>query len=167
MPQATSFDQFTHATSHGFFSGCVFLLRILMGFFFLHAGWSKIATEAWTAAPYLSTATGPFASWFQSLAGNGTIDMLNMYGLFLIGLALLLGLLVRPAAAFGILLMVLYYFAQFTQNTAHGFIDQHLIIIGIFLLFLSGGFGHIWGIDGLVSRQPYLQGRNWLKFLHG
>ncbi len=167
MPQATSFTQFTHATSHEFFSGAVFLLRLITGLFFLNAGWSKIVAGSWSAASFLSASTGPFASWFQSLAGNGIVDAFNMYGLFLIGLGLLVGLLVRPAALFGILLMALYYFAGFTTNTAHGFIDQHIIIIGIFILFASGGFGHIWGLDGLIGRQPSLQSRGWVKFLFG
>ncbi len=167
MPSSTPFDQFAHSTHKGWFSGAGFLLRLALGVMFLMAASSKLGADNWTAASYLSNATGPFAVWFQSLAGNTAIDLLNMYGQLLIGLGLVFGLMVRPAAFFGALLMLLYYFAQFTQNTAHGFIDSHLIYACIFLLLLSGGFGHVWGLDGVVGRQPSLQGKQWTKWLFG
>lgn len=167
MPQSTPFDQFSHATRKGWFSGVAFVLRVALGVLFLSAAWSKISADAWSASSYLAGATGPFAMWFQSLAGNLFVDGLNMYGQFAIGLALVVGILVRPAAFFGAVMMILYYFAHFTQNTAHGFVDEHVLYAVVFALFACGGFGYIFGLDGVIGRQPSLQKKKWARFLFG
>ena len=146
-------DSFVEGSYQGVMGGAVLLLRLVMGFLFFFAGWSKLTTDGWSAAGFLQHATGPFASWFQSLAGNGFVDGLNMWGLTLIGVALLLGLLVRTASFFGIVLMILYYLADFVGNTAHGYMDEHMVYSSILLLFLAGGFGHVWGLDALVERR--------------
>jgi len=144
----------------------LFLLRITLGILFFLAGWSKLTTEDWSAAGYLVNATGPFASWFQSMAGNGVVDAMNMWGLTLIGVALMLGLLVRPAAFFGMLLMGMYYLSDLVGNTAHGPIDEHIVYIVVLVLFVCGGFGHVWGLDGLVERR--LDNRStWARIFFG
>ncbi len=124
--------------------GVVFaVLRITLGVEFMLAGWSKLTTD-WTAAGYLASASGPFAEWFQSMAGNGFIDALNAWGLLLIGIALILGFIVRPAAVAGFILMILYYLAGFTENTAHGLIDFHIIYSVIFALCVWRCRKRIW-----------------------
>lgn len=153
MRKSTAFDSFAEGSYQGLVGGAALLLRLVTGFLFFFAGWSKITTGDWSAAGFLQNATGPFAGWFQSLAGNGFVDFLNMWGLTLIGVALILGLLVRTASVCGVILMTLYYFADFVGNTAHGFIDEHIVYTAVFLLFLAGGFGHVWGLDALVERQ--------------
>lgn len=167
MPKTTSFDQFEHATHKGWFTGVAFLLRLALGFLFFTSGWSKFTGEGWSAAKYLADASGPLAVWFQSLAGNPLVDGLNVYGQLAVGLALIFGLLVRPAAIGGALMMLLYYLAHFEQNTAHGLIDEHILYALVFLLFASGGFGHIFGLDGVIGRQPSLQNKRWIKWLFG
>jgi len=117
----------------------------------VYAGLTKLGD--WSAAGYLSGSTGPFAAFFQSLAGSVVVDMLNVWGQILIGLGLILGLLVRPASTFAAIMMILYYFAQFEQNTSHGYIDDHIVYALIFVVFMAGGVGHMFGLDGLVSRH--------------
>jgi thiosulfate dehydrogenase [quinone] large subunit len=132
---------------------------------FLAAGWSKITTD-WTAASYLSSANGPLADWFHSLAGSGFIDSVNAWGLFLLGVAILLGLLIRPASILGIVLMTLYYLAHFPQNTTNGLIDEHIILIAVLALFAAGGAGHAFGANAIVLgnlRKP----NRVVKFLFG
>lgn len=153
MRKSTAFDSFAEGSYQGAVGGVALLLRLMMGLLFFFAGWAKLTTQGWTAAGFLENATGPFASWFQSLAGSGFVDALNMWGLTLIGGALILGLLVRTASFFGIVLMALYYFADFVGHTEHGLIDEHIVYIAVFLLFLAGGFGHVWGLDVLVERR--------------
>lgn len=166
MRKTTSFDLFIKASNQPAISWCFFLLRLLIGILFFSAGWSKLQNEAWTAAGYLEQATGPFASWFQSLAGNGFVDALNAWGLTLIGIALIVGVFVRAASMFGFILMLLYFLAQYNQNTAHGFIDEHIVYACVFLLFMFGGFGHIWGIDALLERRIDPRSK-WIKFFLG
>jgi len=145
------FTAFEKGVNKMWFAGSVALLRVSMGVMFLGAGLSKM--QDWTAAGYLTAATGPLAPWFQSMAGSALIDTLNIWGLTCIGISLILGFLVRPAACFGIILMVLYYLSDFEGNTAHGYIDSHLIYSGIFLMMLSGGFGNIFGLNEIVKRS--------------
>ena len=167
MSQATPFSQFSHATHKGWFIGIAFFLRLTLGWLFLSAGWTKLSAGTWSAGAFLTASTGPFATWFQSMAGNPFVDMLNVYGQICIGIALIVGLFVRPAAFFGFILMILYYFAQFEQNTLHGIVDEHIVYALVFLLVFVGGFGYVWGIDGLIGRQPSLQKKAWSRWLFG
>lgn len=147
------------------FGAAYLVLRAVTGAMFLAAGWSKITTD-WSAASYLSSANGPLADWFHSLAGSGFIDTVNAWGLFLLGLAILLGLMVRPASILGAVLMALYYLAHFSQNTANGLIDEHIVLIAVLALFAAGGAGHAFGINAIVLgnlRKP----NRVVKFLFG
>ncbi len=148
MKQRTLFTYLSSETNQKCFSITLVVLRVVLGVQLLLAGIAKFGD--WSAAGYLNGASGPFAGFFQSLAGSPFVDALNAWGLVLIGLALILGLMVRPASFFGAILMLLYYFAHFEQNTAHGFIDSHIIYIIVFVLFMSGGVGHVFGLDSLA-----------------
>jgi len=152
----------THEQSFGV---AYIAMRLALGGLFLMTGWTKI-TSGWSAASYLAVSTGPFAEWFKAMAGIGAIDVMNEWGLFLLGVALILGFLVRPAAMLGVLLMVLYYFAHFIENTAHGFIDEHIIYSTALALFAAGGAGHAFGLNSIVLgniRKPNAI----VKFLFG
>ncbi|HOL71842.1 MAG TPA: DoxX family protein [Bryobacteraceae bacterium] len=91
------------------------LLRIIIGWHFLYEGWAKLTTPGWSSASYLKFSTGPFGPLFHWMGANEAIvrisDQLNIWGLTLIGLALMLGVLIRPAALAGIGLLALYYLA--------------------------------------------------------
>jgi uncharacterized membrane protein YphA (DoxX/SURF4 family) len=93
----------------------VTVLRMAVGWHFLYEGVSKLLQKGWTASDYLANATGPLAGFYHSLAASPgllkAVDLLNMYGLTAIGLALSLGILVRYASAAGALMLALYYFA--------------------------------------------------------
>lgn len=134
------------------------ILRVALGVVFFGAGLSKMSD--WSAESYLQGATGPFADWFVSLAGNPIVDQLNIWGLTLIGIALILGLLVRPASFFGVVMMLLYYLSDLEGNTAHGLLDEHIVYALIFTLFLAGGIGHVFGLDGFaygrIRKQTWL-----------
>lgn len=145
------FNSLSSSTNQRAFSTALVALRIGLGLQLFLAGIAKFG--GWSAAGYLSGATGPFATWFASMAGNPVVDQLNIWGLTLIGIALVLGIAVRPASFFGVIVMAMYYFAQFEQNTEHGLIDSHIIYILILLLFLAGGVGHVVGLDGIVHRH--------------
>jgi len=164
MKRRSAFSTFEQATSQTWFAYTLLALRLALGVMFLYAGISKLGD--WTAVGYLEAATGPLAEWFQSMAGSVLVDQLNIWGQILIGVALIIGACVRPASFFGIVMMLLYYFAQFEQNTAHGLIDAHIINVVVFILFLAGGVGHIFGLNELLTRG--MKKTNWLvRFLFG
>lgn len=151
MRSQTAFDRYCETTYKPAASTALALLRITLGLQLFLAGVEKIVT-GWSAEGYLLGATGPLAEWFHSLAGSGLLSQLNVWGLTLVGLALILGLAVRPASFFGAIMMGMYYLAHFEQNTEHGLVDFHLVYIAIFLLFLCGGAGRFFGLDAYVSR---------------
>ncbi len=158
----SSFDRLARATdAKGFIIFCL-LLRFAMAFLFLYAAWSKWIVPDWSASGYLQYASGPFATWFKSLAGNTFVDMLVVYGEFLIGLSFLSGLFMKPAAFFGVVMMMLFYVSSWVSNTSHGFVSQHVIYALVCGLFLFGEFGHWYGLDYFVSKMKFVQSRTWL-----
>lgn len=151
MKSLSLFNSLSSSTNQRAFSTALVVLRVGLGVQFFYAGVTKFG--GWSAAGYLSGSTGPLATWFASMAGSPVVDQLNIWGLTLVGIALILGLAVRPAAFFGAIIMALYYLAHFEQNTEHGLIDSHIIYILVFILFLAGGIGHVAGLDGIVHRH--------------
>ena len=81
------------------------LLRIVVGWHFLYEGISKLVVSDWSSAPYLNGSRWIFAPFFQwmiqSQAMISIVDFMNVWGMVLIGLALIFGLLSRWAAAGG------------------------------------------------------------------
>jgi len=151
MRSLTSFSHFSSCTNQFLFSSVLVLLRIVIGVQFFLSGINKM--DGWSAESYLENASGPFYEFFQSLAGNILVDQLNIWGLTIIGLALILGVFVRPASFFASILMVLYYISNFVENTEYSVVNEHIVYIFIFILFMTGGIGHIFGIDSLLMQN--------------
>ena len=149
----------------------IILLRIGIGWLMFYAGWTKVVTyftdaPDWTAAGFLKALEGPFASFFTSLSATTLFYYLNAYGLLLIGIALLLGLLVRWSAFWGVVLMVLYYLAGFPPERAF-VVDDHIIYVLVFILLAAIGSGRIWGLDAKIEASPLVKSNPWLLKLLG
>lgn len=132
------------------------LLRISLGWTFLWAFFDKLiglgfttcrqetgevvrmCTNAWLAGGspttgFLKFAThGPFAGFFQSLAGSGLVDWLFMAGLLGIGIALTLGIMMRIAVGSGVAMLSLMYLAVLPPE--HNPVTDEHIIYGLLLL---------------------------------
>lgn len=151
------------------------VLRILLGWIFLWAFLDKLlglgfATTGggWISGVspttgFLSRATtGPLAPVFQSLAGHGWVDWMFMVGLLGIGLALILGIAMRPAALAGSVMLALMYLALLWPKN-NPIIDDHIVYIVLLILLAateSGntwGIGEWWGTQSLVERYPILK----------
>jgi len=91
------------------------LLRVLIGWHFLYEGLAKLFSSYWSSADYLMESKWIFSGLFKALAASPAVlkvvDWLNIWGLILIGLALMLGLGERIACWAGALLLFLYYLA--------------------------------------------------------
>ena len=91
------------------------ILRMTIGWHFLYEGFTKLIAENWSAESFLSNTFGFTSSFYQWLAASPirmqVVDLLNIYGLIFIGLALFIGLCIRWASLGGIILLTLYYFA--------------------------------------------------------
>lgn len=89
------------------------VLRIVIGWHCLYEGIAKLFTPGWTSAGFLSESKwilSGLTNWI--IANSGvlhTVDFLNTWGLIAIGLGLILGLLTRPAAIAGTILLFIYY----------------------------------------------------------
>ncbi len=110
------------------------ILRMAIGWHFLYEGVSKILIKDWTSFSYLANSTGPFSGFYHWLASSDAllqvVDILNVYGLLLIGLALVTGLLSRTASVAGVMLLTLYYFAYPPfGDSLLGSDEAHLFII--------------------------------------
>lgn len=88
-------------------------LQILIGWHFFYEGLAKLLNPYWSSASYLGEAEWWLGGFFRDLAASpsavAAIDFLNAWGLTLIGLALFLGLLTRPALIAGMVLLLIYY----------------------------------------------------------
>lgn len=135
----------------------VFLSRVGLGIMFFYAGITKVMNPNWSAAGYLNNAkTFPdLFQWFASANNLGWVNFMNEWGLTLVGLALIVGLLVRWASLGGILLMILYYFPimEFPYVGPNSYlIDEHVIFMFVFLILIASNAGTFWGLDSKVRR---------------
>jgi thiosulfate dehydrogenase (quinone) large subunit len=140
-------------------------LRVLLGWYFLYEGITKIANPDWSSLGYLMDSKGPFSAVFQSMASNiqvvAVVDWLNMWGLTLIGLGLMLGLLTQLSLIFGMLLLLMYYMSHpalasltyvMPQEGSYLIVNKTLIeIFALALLFVFPS-GHVAGLDRFLSK---------------
>jgi len=86
------------------------LLRILVGWHLLYEGMAKLANSNWTSAAYLLDSKWLFsglAEWMVTNPGLlSLVDTLNIWGLTLIGLSLMFGLMSRWGSIAGACLLV-------------------------------------------------------------
>lgn len=134
----------------------LFLLRISLGFLFLYAGITKILNPDWSAASYLQGAkTFPeLFNFFLQPQILPVVNILNEWGLTLIGVSLILGAFVKFASFFGIILMVLYYLPilDFPHPNPHSYIvDEHIIYIFSLLILAVFDAGRSWGLGNRLN----------------
>ena len=89
------------------------VLRVLIGWHFLYEGISKLINPYWSSAAYLLDSKWIFSGLAKAIVANPTLlsisDYVNMWGLTLVGVSLLLGLLSRYGSLVGMTFVCLYY----------------------------------------------------------
>lgn len=148
---------------HRFQTAALVALRMLVGWHFLYEGLAKLTNPYWTSAAYLAEAKGFLGPQFVRLAASPTavtvIDAMNEWGLTLIGLGLLLGLLARPAAIAGVVALALYYIAappfpglEYAMPTEGSYlvVNKVLIELAALLVLLAFPTSRRFGLDRLV-----------------
>lgn len=137
----------------------VLTLRVTIGWLMLYAGVTKLIDPAWSAAGYLKGAK-TFIGFYQWLVSPGilpVINFVNEWGLTLLGISLILGLLIRLTAPLGALLMLLYYFPVLTFPTIapHSYlVDEHIIYAAALLVLAAFRAGHVWGLERWCEGLP-------------
>ncbi|QKW36849.1 DoxX family membrane protein [Actinomadura sp. NAK00032] len=105
---------------------------------------------------------GPFAGFYNDLAGAAWADWLFMIGLAGVGAALMLGIGMRIAAVGGAALLVMMWTAVLPPEN-NVFMDDHLIyavlVIGLALVSAGDtlGLGRWWAGTALAKRFPVLK----------
>lgn len=92
------------------------VLRVVIGWYFLYEGLAKAFTPGWTSYGYIMDSQGIFSELFKQLGQNAAlmsfVDVVNVYGLIIVGLLLILGLFERVGYVGAITLLVLYYLSH-------------------------------------------------------
>ncbi len=153
----------------------VAVLRIGVGIIFLWAGLGKLlgsGASGFSAAGFLSHATDGTLGWpfvtgtpaegtifnpthafwvslSQNAAAMNVVNALVVTGEIGIGIALILGLFTRFAAAMGTLMMLLFFVAAW--EFSDGIVNQHLTYAIICAAIAGLGAGKYYGLDGLLA----------------
>ena len=142
------------------------ILRMAIGWHFLYEGLVKLMNPNWSCVGFLLDSRGFMESFFHSLTSDpltvNIIDQLNIWGLILIGLALILGFLARPVCIFGITLLTMYYLSHppFTglrysvpHEGSYLIVNKNLIeLIALAVLFVFPNSREI-GIDRFIFKK--------------
>jgi thiosulfate dehydrogenase [quinone] large subunit len=150
-------------------------IRIALGWVFLWAfldktfglGFATTSEKAWIngGSPtkgFLGSAKGPFSDFYHSIAGTGLANVLFMAGLLAIGVALILGIGMRLAAAGGALLTVMMWTAVLPPSS-NPFMDDHLIYAAVLIVLALLGAGNTLGLGRQWAATPLVQRFSWLK----
>jgi peptidoglycan/LPS O-acetylase OafA/YrhL/uncharacterized membrane protein YphA (DoxX/SURF4 family) len=171
----------------------LFVFRMLAAWLFLSASLSQIGNPRFLTTHVIPvlTAPGVFHDLFKILASPphaAAISFLVTYGHFLIGLSLLVGLMVRISASFGILLLILYWLVglenpgvevlnnssvmalaasavRFVRYILDHLEDLHILYCLVLLYLIAGRAGQVWGLGAWAMKSPLLSQRRRLQVL--
>lgn len=157
-------------------TGLLVALRLALAWEFLWAfldktfglGFATPGERAWihggspTNGFLSNSADGPFASFYTAIAGATWADWLFMLGLAGIGLALLLGVGMRVAAASGAVLMVMMWSVALPPET-NPFLDTHLIEALVLILLAAAHAGDRFGLGRWWARTPVVRAAPFLR----
>ncbi|MFW3462529.1 hypothetical protein ACN24M_29365 [Streptomyces microflavus] len=162
------------------------VLRILTAFTFLWAffdkafgwGYATGAGKGWVdgGSPtmgFLSgVSAGPMESTFHAWAGDAWANWAFMLGLLGIGVALLSGIALRPAALAGTAMMALMWAAEWPparhlsdgspSMSSNPVIDYHVLYAAVLVLLAVALAGRTWGLGQAWARLPVVRESRWL-----
>lgn len=141
------------------------LLRVLIGWHLLYEGIAKLMNPNWSAAGFLLESKWIFAGIFKAIAENPSVlsivNILNTWGLILIGIGLIMGCLTRIATVAGIALISLYYLCNppltglyyaIPSEGNYLIVNKNLIEIAALFVLLLFPTGHIIGVDRFIHK---------------
>ncbi len=177
----------TETTSHRWFRYIAAAVRISLGWVFLWAFLDKafalghetgvdpetgvadyFGPAAWISGGsptegFLSFGTkGPLADFYAGLAGNAIVDWVFMLGLLGIGLALVLGIGMRIAAASGAAMLIMMFTAALPPEN-NLFMDDHIIYALVLVMLALADAGKTFGLGTLWERIPVVRDHGFLK----
>ncbi len=145
------------------------VLRFVIGWHLFLQGYGKLTQPAWSAAPYLSHATGPLAGLFRGLAAQATLlllcDRVIPWALLVLGLFLMIGLLTRSASIAAMALLASFTLAHppllvagilvvGADGNAELYVNQTIIEVLGLGVTLAFDTGRMIGLDLLLRGRP-------------
>lgn len=140
------------------------LLRLAIGWHFLYEGLVKIINPSWSSKAYLLDSGGFMKGFFQWIAQHPPIlsftDIMNAWGLSLIGLLLITGIFTRFASMAGMVLLALYYLSHpplpgitylLPSDGSYYIINKTLVELFALYVIFSFPTSHIIGIKRLLK----------------
>lgn len=139
----------------------LFILRVAVGWLFLHEGLYKLFTPGWTAQYYLAQSEGPLQGLFQWMISSEVITAIANYGVVILliatGLLLVIGFLERLASVTGMVLLVFFYlsyppFGEISDVMAEGnylIVDKNMIMFLVLWVIFNLRPGKYLGVDRL------------------
>lgn len=150
-------------------------IRLALGWVFLWAFLDKLfglghdtpSAKSWLnggnpTKGFLGGSTGPFSSFYHSIAGSPITNILFMGALLAIGVALILGVAMRLAGVGGAILTVMMWTAVLPPDN-NPFMDDHLIYAGVLLLLALVAAGDTIGLGRAWAALPIVQRASWLR----
>ncbi|NLV09896.1 DoxX family membrane protein [Halomicrobium mukohataei] len=149
------------------------IMRLVVGWWLLHAGLDKFASWPFDASWFIGgaaagTSIGPFVTLFSDGILLSFTNVMIPLGQTLIGLGLILGALTRLAAFFGAFLMLFFYFINGeTGGWSHGLVTGDLLGLLLFAMIATLGAGRVLGVDAYLARTAFVRDHPKLRYLIG
>ena len=138
-------------------------LRIAIGWHFLYEGAVKLVSPSWSSRAFLLDSKGFLSGFFSWMANNSTllqiIDVINEWGLTLIGAALILGLFNRIAIICGVTLLGLYYLSHpawigfeylFPSEGNYFLVNKNILELVALLVLYHFPSSHVIGLERIL-----------------
>jgi thiosulfate dehydrogenase [quinone] large subunit len=148
-------------------------MRLVVGWWFLHAGLDKFLAWPFDASWFVGgaaagTSLAPLVTQFSSGAGLAFVNIMVPLGQVLIGLGVVFGALTRLASFFGAVLMTFFYFINGeTGGWAHGLVTGELLGLLVFAMIATLGAGRVLGIDAYLAGMDLFENHPKLQWLIG
>ncbi|HEY2529899.1 MAG TPA: DoxX family protein [Xanthobacteraceae bacterium] len=157
-------------SDHGMEQILIVFFRLTMGWTFLWAGIHHFGDDKFVVGFLSNVKT--FHDVYAPFTNPTVVPALTFlveYGHLLIGLSLVSGLLMRVSAPFAIMLMLLYWTAHmdypYIEDANNYLIDYHIVYAGVLVYLLVKRAGHVFGLDGMISKMGTLQQSPMLRWI--
>jgi thiosulfate dehydrogenase [quinone] large subunit len=164
-------DEFELTLSRPLTAYWLAIVRVLTGWWFFHAGVTKLIEDGLTfgyAPAYLKGMTGTALGPIPVLMGEYMGPFVQAWvplGETLIGLGLMVGALVRLASFFGAMFMVLFWIGN--AGFAHGLVNSDFMGLLLFVTMIVLATGRYFGLDAVIEKTSFVQQNPKLRYLLG
>jgi thiosulfate dehydrogenase [quinone] large subunit len=139
-------------------------LRVVIGWHLLYEGFVKLANPYWTSAAYLRDSQWIFSGLFHWMAENpqlvNIVDLMNIWGLILIGMGLIAGFMNRTVCIAGMGFLFLYYISNpplvgltstVPAEGSYLLVNKNLIEMAALFVLFHFPTGYLIGVDRLFA----------------